>query len=62
MDTKEAARFLGVSYRTMEGWRSRGVGPKYATLGSIVVYYKEDLIDFARSVDPKTARERGAGE
>lgn len=34
----EAARYLGLSPRTMQAWRVRGDGPPYAKLGAAVRY------------------------
>jgi predicted DNA-binding transcriptional regulator AlpA len=41
--TPEAARFLGLSDRTLEKHRTYGTGPRYAKLGGRVVYQLEDL-------------------
>ncbi len=41
--TPEAARFLGLSYRTLEKHRSYGTGPTYLKLGGRVVYSIDDL-------------------
>lgn len=41
--TPEAARFLGLSGRTLEKHRTYGTGPRYAKLGGRVVYRLEDL-------------------
>ncbi len=41
--TPEAARFLGLSGRTLEKHRTYGTGPRYAKLGGRVVYQVEDL-------------------
>ena len=41
--TPEAARFLGLSGRTLEKHRTYGTGPKYAKIGGRVVYRLEDL-------------------
>lgn len=41
--TPEAARFLGLSDRTMEKHRSYGTGPVYRKIGGRVVYTIEDL-------------------
>ena len=41
--TPEAARFLGVSGRTLEKHRTFGTGPRYSKLGGRVVYRVEDL-------------------
>ena len=41
--TPEAARFVGLSIRTMEKHRIYGTGPRYSKLGGRVVYRVEDL-------------------
>ena len=41
--TPEAARFLGLSGRTLEKHRTYGTGPRYAKLGGRVVYRLDDL-------------------
>ena len=41
--TPEAARFLGLSGRTLEKHRTYGTGPQYRKIGGRVVYTLEDL-------------------
>ena len=41
--TPEAARFLGLSGRTLEKHRTYGTGPRYSKLGGRVVYQMDDL-------------------
>jgi predicted DNA-binding transcriptional regulator AlpA len=41
--TPEAARFLGLSDRTLEKHRSYGTGPIYRKIGGRVVYTLDDL-------------------
>jgi predicted DNA-binding transcriptional regulator AlpA len=41
--TAEAARFLGLSGRTLEKHRTYGTGPSYRKLGGRVVYALDDL-------------------
>jgi predicted DNA-binding transcriptional regulator AlpA len=41
--TPEAARFLGLSHRTLEKHRTYGTGPTYSKIGGRVVYALEDL-------------------
>jgi predicted DNA-binding transcriptional regulator AlpA len=41
--TAEAARYVGLSPRTLEALRLRGSGPSFAKLGRAVVYDTEDL-------------------
>ena len=53
LTTHHAAEYLGVSRRTVEDWRRRGVGPRYAKVGRAVRYRVEDLDAWlaSRSVD-----------
>ncbi len=41
--TPDAARFVGISMRTLEKHRSFGTGPVYRKVGGRVVYAVEDL-------------------
>lgn len=47
LTTKEAARFLRLSHRTLEGFRVRGIGPRFIKAGSglrsRVLYYPADI-------------------
>lgn len=60
--TPEAARFVGLSIRTLEKHRIYGTGPRYSKLGGRVVYRVEDLQTWVESgakastSDPGTAR------
>ncbi|KSB91686.1 transcriptional regulator [Caulobacter vibrioides] len=45
--TQEAARFLGLSHRTLEKHRTHGTGPGYRKLGGRVVYAIDDLTAWA---------------
>jgi len=42
-NTEEAAAFLGVKPCTLEAWRCRKRGPRYAKLGSRVMYDQQEL-------------------
>lgn len=48
LTTKEAAFHIGLSVRTLEGWRSRGRGPLAYKLGRSWFYYLEDIDQWAR--------------
>lgn len=48
MTTKEAARFLRVSHRTLEDWRLSGQGPRFRKWGRLVRYHVADLRRFAK--------------
>lgn len=48
LDTPDAADLLGVSPRTLEDWRWRGIGPPFYKLGRRIVRYRAtDLETFA---------------
>lgn len=38
---KEAAAFLKVAEKTLEGWRCKGTGPKFNRLGRRIVRYAQ---------------------
>lgn len=58
--TPEAARFLGLSDRTLEKHRTYGTGPAYRKLGGRVVYALEDLHAWAdRGMVTSTSDPRG---
>ena len=46
VDTKEAARLLSISPRTLERWRVTGEGPRFRKLGRAVRYAIADLERF----------------
>jgi hypothetical protein len=46
LDEHFTADFCGVKVKTVQGWRLRGVGPKYFKIGSRVRYRLEDLRAF----------------
>jgi predicted DNA-binding transcriptional regulator AlpA len=43
LDQKRAARFLGLSVRTLERHRVAGTGPRFARLGRLIRYRENDL-------------------
>lgn len=55
LDTEQAAEHLGVSARTLEGWRHLRQGPPFARLGRVIRYRADDLDAFiaARTVVPE---------
>ena len=59
--TPEAARFLGLSGRTLEKHRTYGTGPAYRKLGGRVVYAVDDLQAWTeRGAVTSTSDPRGA--
>jgi excisionase family DNA binding protein len=41
----QAAEHLGLSRKTLEGWRTRGGGPKFVRLGTRAVRYRPTDLD-----------------
>lgn len=60
--TPEAARFLGLSGRTLEKHRTYGTGPTYRKIGGRVVYVLEDLESWANRGAKTSTSDRGQGE
>jgi hypothetical protein len=46
LNQKQLAARWGLSPRTFEGWRWRGVGPAWLKLGGRVVYRLEDILKY----------------
>ncbi|WP_265519244.1 helix-turn-helix transcriptional regulator [Nitratireductor luteus] len=59
--TPEAARFLGISIRTLEKHRTYGTGPTYRKIGGRVVYAVEDLQAWTASGARKSTTDKDAG-
>ncbi len=49
VDTREAARLLGISPRTLDRFRVSGEGPVFHKFGKRVCYARTDLEDWAAS-------------
>lgn len=49
-DTKGASEYLGISFWTLQTWRSKKIGPKYFKLGRKVKYKQIDLDDFKKNI------------
>ena len=59
--TPDAARYLGLSGRTLEKHRTYGTGPAYRKLGGVVVYAVDALQAWAaRGAVTSTSDPRGA--
>jgi predicted DNA-binding transcriptional regulator AlpA len=61
LQTPEAARFLGLSSRTLEKHRSYGTGPTYRKLGARVVYALDDLQAWVQRGKKTSTSDPGAG-
>lgn len=59
--TPEAARFLGLSGRTLEKHRTYGTGPTYKKIGGRVVYALVDLQSWADRGQRVSTTEPGIG-
>ena len=46
MNTKDAAKYLGLSHHTLNQWRHQGRGPLFVRLGRAIRYRKADLDDY----------------
>ena len=57
--TPEAARFVGLSIRTLEKHRIYGTGPRYSKLGGRVVYAVEDLQSWVQSAAKASTSDPG---
>ncbi len=53
--TEQTADYLGVSRRTVEGWRRRGSGPPWHRVGRSPRYFKRDVLAWVR-------QQRGNGD
>lgn len=59
--TPEAARFLGLSGRTLEKHRTYGTGPVYRKLGGRIVYALDDLQAWADRGTRQSTSDPGHG-
>ena len=59
--TPEAARFLGLSGRTLEKHRTYGTGPIYRKLGGRIVYALDDLQAWAERGTRQSTSDTGHG-
>jgi len=60
--TPEAARFLGLSGRTLEKHRTYGTGPRYSKLGGRVIYGLDDLQAWVERGARASTSDSGAGQ
>lgn len=60
LGTAEAADYLGLKRCTLEAWRCRGGGPRFAKFGRAVRYRLTDLDDWIESRTRENTIEQGA--
>jgi hypothetical protein len=58
---KETAALLRISVKALQGWRSRGGGPKFLKLGRCVRYRRGDLQDFVLKALRSSTSDPGPG-
>lgn len=58
LNTAEAARFLNVNERTLEAWRSKGVGPAFVKLRRCARYKLSSLREFAAQGERETSNSK----
>ncbi len=58
--TEEAARFVGVSRRTLEKHRIYGTGPNYSKIGGRIIYAVTDLREWVERGARHATSDRGA--
>ena len=61
LSTREAAKYLGVSPRTLDRYRVTGGGPVYHLFGTAVRYLKEDLDHWSRTRRRRSTSDDGSG-
>jgi predicted DNA-binding transcriptional regulator AlpA len=49
LTTKQAAKLLGMSTSSLEGWRSRDQGPAWVKIGTAVRYPRDGIDSFVAS-------------
>ena len=54
LNTRDAAEFLTVSPGTLQNWRSQKFGLPFHKIGGRVVYFADELEQFARGSEVKT--------
>lgn len=61
IDEKQVAVLLHVSVKSLQGWRYRGAGPKFAKFGRSVRYAMAELEDFVLAAQRTSTSDPGRG-
>ena len=56
LTTAEAAELLNTPAATLRGWRHQGIGPTSFSMGALVRYRREDIMDWLNSRYQQSAR------
>ena len=59
LNTPEAARQLKISYRTLEKYRCKGIGPVFFKIGGRVIYAEEDIAAWMAASSRRCTRDPG---
>jgi DNA-binding transcriptional MerR regulator len=46
---KAVSDLTGIPIGTLGYWRSAGIGPKYSKVGKMILYAKEDVLNYLKS-------------
>lgn len=57
--TQEASQLTGISQATLVTWRSRGGGPPFSKIGSLVRYRRRSLLEFMRQREQRNTADHG---
>ncbi len=61
MNTQEVAAYVGLSPRTLEGYRSRGGGPPFYVIGRFVRYLLSEVVDWVSARQRHSTSDDGLG-
>lgn len=57
LTTRQASQLTGISEATLVTWRSRGGGPPFSKVSSLVRYRRRSLFEFMRQREQKNTAE-----
>jgi excisionase family DNA binding protein len=60
LNTDQTAAYLQVSKETLQRWRVRGEGPRYAKLPGLVRYYRDELDAWLKSRERESTSDSAA--
>ncbi len=58
LDQKSMCNVLGITTKTAEAWRTRGFGPRFVKVGSLVRYRKSDIHAWVNSRAVKSTSQK----
>lgn len=57
-----AAQWLGISRRTLDGWRCRGFGPRWVRVGRVIRYRQDELERWIKGQERQHTHDTPSGE